>query len=139
MPLFAGHESQIQLSFDGGSTYNNLPKLSDISPDFSADKIDVSNHDTAGWHEYLPGLKDAEISGEYFLIDTDDAVQTALETAYLAGTTFKAKMRPKVGAGLREYRGDYAVTKLSQTGPTGDGYKVSFTFTQRSAITRNTQ
>ena len=139
MPLFGGFESQIQLSFDGGSTYNNLPKLSDLSPDFTADEIDVSNHDTAGWKEYLAGLLDGSVSLEYFLIDSDDAVQTALETAFLAKTTFKAKIRPKVGAGLREYRGDFVCTSLSQTGPTTEGYKVSATLKQRSAITRNTQ
>lgn len=139
MPLFGGFESQIQLSFDGGSTYNNLPKLSDLSPDFSAAEIDVSNHDTAGWEEKLPGLLRAEVSGEYFLIDTDDPVQTALENAWLGKTTFKAKIRPKVGSGLREYRGDFACTKLSQSGPTTEGYKVSFTLSQRSAVTRNSQ
>lgn len=139
MPLFGGFESQIQLSFDGGSTYNNLPKLSDLSPDFSADTIDVSNHDTAGWKEYLPGLKDGEVSVEYFLIDSDDAVQTALENAFLSGATIKAKIRPKVGTGLREYLGDFACTKLSQSGPTSEGYKVSGTLKQRSAITRGSQ
>lgn len=139
MPLFGGFESQIQLSFDGGSTYNNLPKLSDLSPSFSADEIDVSNHDTGGWKEYLPGLLDGEVSGEYFLIDTDDATQTALENAYLNKSTFKAKIRPKVGSGLREYRGDFACTKLDQSGPTSEGYKVSFTLKQRSAITRASQ
>ena len=139
MPLFGGFESQIQLSFDGGSSYNNLPKLSDLSPDFSADVIDVSNHDTAGWKEYLAGLKDGEVSLAYYLIDTDDTVQTALENAYLTHATFKAKIRPKVGSGLREYRGDFCCTKLSQSGPTSEGYKVSATLKQRSAITRNSQ
>ena len=139
MPLFGGFESQIQLSFDGGSTYNNLPKLSDLSPDFSADSIDVSNHDTAGWKEYLPGLKDGEVSIEYFLIDTDAVTQTALENAYLTGSTFKAKVRPKVATGLRQYLGDFCCTKLSQSGPTSEGYKVSATLKQRSAITRGAQ
>jgi len=137
--VFQGYKSQLWLSFDGGSTYTKLAKISTLSPDFSREKIDCSNHDNNGSKEYLPGLKDCDLGVEYFLIDTGDATQAAVETAYVNGTDFLVKIYPLPGSGLRQWSGPFFCSKYSNSGNVSDGYKVSATFSQRGDIAPGTQ
>lgn len=139
MPVFGGFEAQVQVSFDGGTVYANIPKVTDCNLDLEANEIDASNHDTAGWEEKLNGLKKWGVSGEYLMIDVADTVQDALENAFLTNQTIKIKFRPKVGSGLKQYQGDCVVGKLSHSGPTGDAYKVSLELRSRGTLTRTAQ
>jgi predicted secreted protein len=140
MPVFAGKESQIDVNFAGGvGAFNPIPKLVETNLELTADEIDASSHDSAGWKEKLAGLKDWSLSGSYRLIDVSDAVQDGLETAFLNGTDVYIRLIPKRASGLRRYDGVAVVTNLSQSGPLNDPYDVSLELSSRGALTKATQ
>ena len=140
MPTFAGHNSRIAVSFDGeNGTYLPLPKLRSIDMPRNSEEIDASNNDSGGWEEKLNGRKSWGLSGEYLLIDVADTVQDALHTAWINETEVWVDMMPKVGSGLRKFRGKAVVGVLDISLGQSDPASVSFEFRSRGAVEALTQ
>jgi len=65
---------------------NKIAELSNWSLDLGADDIDITSFDSAGWKEYLAGLKEwsGSLEGNFKPDDTNG--QKAILQAWLAGT-----------------------------------------------------
>lgn len=73
----------------GGSVSTGANKIAEIanwSLDLGADDIDITSFDSAGWKEYLAGLKEwsGSLEGNFKPDDTNG--QKAILAAWLAGT-----------------------------------------------------
>ncbi|MBW2672581.1 MAG: hypothetical protein JRD89_04080 [Deltaproteobacteria bacterium] len=74
----------------GGSVYLDTNKVAEIkswSLDLGADDIETTSFDSAGWKEYLAGLKEWSGSFEGNFEPTDTTGQVALINAWVNGTS----------------------------------------------------
>ena len=63
MAVLAGRISILQVSFDAGATFTTIGKLVDISMTMNTSEIEFTNHDSAGYREYLPSFIDGTVEG----------------------------------------------------------------------------
>lgn len=73
---FLGYGCDLQLSTDGGNTYNTVGSIADLNfPDLKATDVKVSSIQQAQpWHAYQPGLGDGGlIKGKLFYAKTQYA------------------------------------------------------------------
>jgi len=61
-------------------------KAKDVTPDLSAGDIDISTRSGNGWKEFIQGLKEWSVDVDHLWVP-DDAAYTALQTAFLNGTS----------------------------------------------------
>jgi predicted secreted protein len=93
----------IEVSSDGGTTYNTVgevqnPKLTDDS-----DILDVTANDDAGWKAKKAGLKAYNLSFDVNY-DVSNTGQTAIRTAAEGNTELKWRVRPEGNvSGKRQY------------------------------------
>lgn len=65
-------------------TFQDVAELTSITTNFSADDVDITNHDsTDRWRDYLQGLKGLEISMEGNFIPTNDTQDVTSDTGML--------------------------------------------------------
>lgn len=84
------------LTGKSGSVYIGASKVAEISNwklDCKADNIDVTNFDSAGWKEFLAGLKEWSGSFEGNFKPTDTAGQKAIIDAWIAGNSVSLECR----------------------------------------------
>ena len=82
----AGNGVQLQLSSgDTGGSFTTIAEVLDIDgPNQEREQIEVTNHDSDGWREYIAGLRDGgEIS---FGVNMVPGSQDDLRTQYDNGT-----------------------------------------------------
>lgn len=72
---------------------NRVAEMKSWSLDLGADDIDVSNFDSAGWKEFLSGLKEWSGSFEGNFAPDDTTGQRALLTAWLNGEALTATFK----------------------------------------------
>lgn len=80
----------------GGGVYIGVNKVSEISTwslDLGADDIEITSFDSAGWKEYLAGLKEWSGSFEGNFVPTDTTGQVALINAWLNGESVSLELR----------------------------------------------
>lgn len=82
MAEFFAHGTTITF---GGTAIGGLETIT--LPDQSKDDIDVTNHDSAGDREYLPGLREGGVVALTGKLLAEDAGQDALRTNFDAGAT----------------------------------------------------
>ena len=61
MTKYAGHDVDLNVDMDGGTTYTTIAQIGDLSgPSISRNAIDVTTRDTtpAFWREFIKGFKD---------------------------------------------------------------------------------
>ncbi len=101
---------------------NKVAELANWNLDMGADDIETTNFDSAGWKEYLAGLKEWSGSAEGNYDPTDATGQKAILQAWLNGETVTLDL--KVNATIK-FSGS-ALVKLSIETPVDD--KVAFSF-----------
>lgn len=90
-----------------------------------AETLDVSNKASGGaWKEFIAGAKEWSIDCDGILVESDTAF-TAMETAFLAGSTVKVKIGDSAGWG---YTGDAIITDFPIEAPYDDALSYSMTF-----------
>lgn len=77
MAVLAGRISILQISLDQGVTFTTIGKLVDISMTMNTSEIEFTNHDSAGYREYLPSFIDGTIEGSA-RYDESNATQMAI-------------------------------------------------------------
>lgn len=90
----------------------------------SADSIDATSKDTAGfWKESMQGFKEYSIDADGAFV-TDDAAYAALETAYLNSENVDVYLQFPSG---QKYSGNCSITDFSLDAPYDDlvSYKIS--------------
>ena len=102
---------------------NKLLALKDVTIDDSAQTVDTSDHDSAGYGEQTPTFKQIKISANFFYLgDTTTGVQetqqAALITAYGSNTILTLKHRPAGdGTGKAEFQYPVRIAKLGFGAP----------------------
>lgn len=102
----------------------------DATIDMSAEGIDVTDKDSAGWTESLIGIKSVEISSEHFMLDSDVGY-SELEDAYLNDTVLDLQFTVATN---KHFRGNFRVSKLSIKGPLKEAGTVSVSFSLSGAL-----
>ena len=130
---FAGFYGKLYISTDGGETYNPIGEVRDATLTISQDEIEVTNFDSSGWKEFIPGMKEWEVTTEalylYNNIGQDD-IYDALVNSELV----KLRLLPKTGTGNRGYEGDAFVTSWEINNTVDDAVTLSANFRGASAL-----
>lgn len=124
---FAGFNGKVYISSDGGSTYNAIGEVRDTTLSISQDEIEATSFDSAGWMEYLPGMKEWEAETEALYLYANVG-QDALYNALVNGSTIKLRLLPKAGTGNKGYEGNAFVTKFEVKNATDDAVVLSASF-----------
>lgn len=119
-----------------GSVYigtNKVAEISSWSLDLGADDIDITSFDSAGWKEFLAGLKEWSGSFEGNFVPTDTNGQVALINAWVNGESVSLELRIDA---TRKFSGN-AFVKLSIETPVDDkaSFSCDFQGTGQLAIT----
>lgn len=123
----AGFNARVSISADGGSSYQVIGEARDATLSISQNEIEATSFDSAGWSEYIPGLKEWSVDIEALYIPTNVA-QENLFDALVNGTTLKIKLLPKTGTGNTCYEGDVFVSSWEINPTPDDAVSVSVSF-----------
>ncbi|MCL5045570.1 MAG: phage tail protein [Actinobacteria bacterium] len=121
----------------GGAVYIGANKVAEIgnwSLDLEGETLETTSFDSAGWKEFIAGLKGWSGSAEgNWKVDADATGQKALQDALLNGTTVSLELR--VNATPNKYSGSALVTKVGVEAGVDDKVSVSFDFQGTGALT----
>jgi len=114
---------------------NTVASLGNWKLDTSGAELDVTSFGTDLWKDKIIGLKEwsATADGSYVIV-TDTNGQTALQTAYLAGTSVTLNLYVDA---THHYTGTAYVKKIGIDTSTPEVVKVSFEFTGTGALTQS--
>lgn len=133
-----GFNAKLAVSTDGGSIYNDIGELRDVTVTVEADEIDATSKDSAGWREFIQGLKQWGGSAEGLYLQANVG-QDAVYNALVNGTLVKLRFRPKAGAGNDQFIGDAIITGYEPAGPLDDAIAVSINFRGTGALANSVQ
>jgi TP901-1 family phage major tail protein len=134
-----GYNASLEVSTNGGTTYTRVGELRDITLHVEADKIDASSKDSAGWREFLLGMKSWSGTAGGLFVDADVA-QDALYAALENGTKVKLRFRPQAAtSGKKQWVGDAMIMSYEIGDPMDDAVAVTIEFTGSGALARSTQ
>lgn len=109
-----GRDETLAVSTDG-SSYTDVGGLVDVSYSGSADTIDVTDNDSAGWKEHLDGEKSVSISITANWDEADTGLGMIL-TAFSGGSTLYVRHRPRGdGSGYKEFIGSGTITSFEES------------------------
>ena len=134
----AGFKGQLLLSTDGGSTYNKVAELKDVTLNVERDTIDVTSHSQTGWKENILGPAQWTASGEALFVN-DDAQLQALYDALVNQTTLKFQFVAEEVSGQKRWNGDGIVTSYELTFPNDDAAGASLEVLGSGPLTQDTQ
>jgi predicted secreted protein len=123
----AGFNARVSVSVDGGTSYQVIGEARDATLSISQNEIEATSFDSAGWSEYIPGLKEWSVEVEALYIPTNVA-QENLFDALVNGATLKIKLLPKTGTGNTGYEGDVFVSSWEINPTPDDAVSVSVSF-----------
>ena len=128
----------IQISEDGGTTYDIIGRATSASLSTSMEVRDTTTKDSAGWQENLEGLKSWSLSGDGLVTysisgdyDTPDDLFTLLSN--------RTKVKVKFGSatsGEVDYTGDAYLTSYEQEAGVEENVSFSFGFTGTGVLTQ---
>lgn len=134
----AGYNALMYISTDGGTTYNKVGELKDVTLTVERETIDATSHDSGGWKENIAGLGSWSASAEALYVDAD-AGQDAVYNALVNGTLAKFRFLPKTGTGLEKFEGDGRIVSWELAGPNDDAAAVSIEIEGSGALTKGVQ
>ncbi|MDT7040877.1 phage tail tube protein [Candidatus Nitronereus thalassa] len=134
----AGFKGQVLLSTDGGTAYNKVAELREVTLTVEADTIDASSHAANGWKENINGLKQWSASAEALFVNDDTYLQSLFD-ALLNETTLKFRFVAEESAGQKKWEGDGIVTSFEFSMPQDDAVGASFEILGSGALTQGTQ
>lgn len=77
----------LKRSVDAGTSYTTIPEVARTNaPDVRVDLQDVTTHDSGGYREYIPGLKDGDVVNADINIVIANAQHVGLRTDQAAAT-----------------------------------------------------
>lgn len=124
----------------GGTDRSAL--ASSVTLSMSAPEVDVTNFDSAGWKEFLAGLKEADLSIDWKKDADLSTLDSQLWTAFSAGTSLAFVIRlsdAAIGPTNPSYSGSVLISNHSPIqNAVGDAYGGSATYKVTGAVTRAT-
>lgn len=123
----SGFSAKVEISVDGGTSYQTIGEARDATLSISQNEIEATTFDSAGWSEFIPGLKEWNVDIEALYVPTNVAQENLYE-ALVDGAMLKVKLLPKTGAGNIGYKGDVFVTSWEINPTPDDVIAVSVSF-----------
>ncbi len=124
----------------GAVDYSAQVKGCELS--MTAPDVNVTNMLSVGWDEFLAGVKTADLRIDFVLDGDLSGLDSALWTAFSAGTSLAFALRPTnavVGTTNPTYSGNIFVSQHNPiTGNVGDAYSASRTYKCTGAVSRAT-
>jgi len=128
----------IQISEDGGTTYDIIGRATSASLSTSMEVRDTTNKDSAGWQENLEGLKSWSLSGDGLVTysitgdyDTPDDLFTLLSNRTLVKVKFGSATTGEI-----DYTGDAYLVSYEQEAGVEENVTYSFGFTGTGVLTQ---
>jgi predicted secreted protein len=143
MGKIVGRLSKIQLSDDGGATYEVLGGAVDISMNIAQAEIGITAHSDDDWEVYLPGRKDVSIDCS-LRYDEADPGQIILMASMFTSVEAERNMKIRLtmvtdpGVGV-QYDGTAFVSSLSPSGPNDDAASFDATLRVKGALVKSVQ
>ena len=128
----------IQISEDGGTTYDIIGRATSASLSVSMETRDVTSKDSAGWQENLEGLKSWSLSGDGLVTysisgdyETPDDLFTLLSNRTLVKVKFGSATSGEI-----DYTGDAYLVSYEQEAGVEENVTYSFGFTGTGVLTQ---
>jgi predicted secreted protein len=137
MTDYAGRGGTIATSTDD-VTYTGIAGVKDLSLSLDGKVIDVTDHDSGLFEEFIAGRNNFKVSFGGNL-DPADAGYDALWTAATGRTTVYLRYRPAVGGGLAQYKMQAIVTKLEKSSPNSEANSFSCEAQVTGTVTKSAQ
>lgn len=123
----------------GGTDYSEQVKSITLTID--VDTPEVTNMESLGWKELLPGLKGWQLSVD-FVKDADlSGLDAAMTTALLAGSLVAMLAKHRTGTvstSIAEWQGNLLINQWTPLGnAVGEPYGASYTWQGTGALTRD--
>jgi len=122
---------KVNTGTEGSPVWTKLGGQKDATFDRGAATIDVTDKDSAGNEEHLPGIRNWNVSFDAFLIE-DNAGFLEVETAFEESLQKQFQIMTKGYA----YMGKATVESLSMSGPLGDAGVCSFSLKGTAGLTK---
>ena len=120
MACIAGRVSRVEVSYDGGSTYNNLGGIVDVTLNGNVDELECTTHDSNGIREYIPNHLDFTMDMTMRWDETDAAQNGLVDTLIPSPASFKVYFMLEQTSGRRRFEADAFITSFSPSGPLDD-------------------
>jgi TP901-1 family phage major tail protein len=133
-----GKDAELAISSDGGSTYNTVAGVVDITINFSDELADVSDKDSSGHKEYIPGFDDVTVDVS-LRWEEDDTYFADLEAAAIDKLVRNWQIRPQTDVGSIEYTGAGYISSFSVEMPNDDAVQASATIQITGGLTSSAQ
>jgi TP901-1 family phage major tail protein len=129
----------IQISEDGGTTYDIIGRATSASLSVSMETRDTTTKDSSGWQENLEGLKSWSLSGDglvtYSISDANYDTPDDLFTMLANRTAVKVKFGSTTSTEI-DYTGDAFLVSYEQEAGVEENVTYSFSFTGTSTLTQ---
>ncbi|MCK4825172.1 hypothetical protein KA005_56005, partial [bacterium] len=122
---------KVNAGTEGAPNYQKVGGQKNASFDRALGTIDVTDKDSPGLEEHLPGIGNWSISFDAFLIE-DNAYWLDIEDSHEART----QLLYQIITPSHTYTGKATVESLSMSGPLADAGVVSFTLKGTAALTK---
>lgn len=120
----AGFKAFLDVSADGGATFERIGELREWTLTEEMEPIEVTSHDTAPDREFIPGLRQFTGSAEALYINPNVG-QDIVRAALRGSQELKARFFPTVGSGAERLDGDILITNHEQSKPNDDAAAVA--------------
>lgn len=132
-----GFKSQFSFTPAGGALVQ-FKSLQEFELNIKGDTLDCSDHDSAGWKDYLTGMLDWDgtIKGCYV---EGDATQVDIFTALTTQATLPGVFYPEKVSGQVSYSGNFTVTGYKHGGKQNDIQTLDITIKGRGPLTQVAQ
>jgi len=142
MPVVAhkiqGFKSQFSFTPLGGAS-TQAKALAEWSLDIKGEALDGSDHDSAGWKDYLTGMLDWDGTLKQVYV-VGDASQVALFSAIANQTVCAGVFFPEKLTGQMSYTGPFTITGYKHGGTTNNGVQtLDITIKCAGALTQTAQ
>jgi len=128
-----GRLAKLQVSDDGGVSYNNFGGLVDITLNINVDELECTSHDSNGVREYLPNHSDFTLDGSGRWLD-GDVGQGIILSAIAAKTSFLFIFTMETSAGKANWTGSAFATTANPSGPLDDTGSLDITMRCSSVV-----
>lgn len=131
-----GFDAQVYVKPSGGSTFNLVGELRDVTLNLTKDPIDATSHDSAGYMEFIDNRKGWTATAEYLYVHNNTA-QDDLFTVMTGTAIASFRFIPKNTAALERFSGSGWITSYSLTGPNDDAAATSVEILGSGALTKD--
>lgn len=117
MARIAGRVSRVQVSTDGGTTYNYINGILDATLNAAVAALKTTAHDDGDYETYMMGRKSLTLDLKLNW-DEGDGGQNSLLTSWTStNTLYTYRFRMQEGTGFRQFVATGLITKYVPSGP----------------------